>query len=111
MQRSKGRKNGQEDNLENADTTNTFSMGWPSGVAAILLAFWLGTKMLFVAGGIILLTFFVGVVQSAVCMHQTRPRKNAVEGALNLLPHAAILVLVLLLFYVVTKEFLRAPIK
>ncbi len=80
-------------------------------VAAILLAFWLGTKMLFVAGGIILLTFFVGVVQSAVCMHQTRPRKNAVEGALNLLPHAAILVLVLLLFYVVTKEFLRAPIK
>lgn len=80
-------------------------------VASVLLAFWLGTKMLFVAGSIILVAFLVGVVQSAIHMHNTRPRKNAIEGALNLVPHAVILILVFLLLYLVAREFLQAPIQ
>jgi len=76
---------------------------------AILLAFWLGTKVPFVAGGIVLLAFAAGVVQSAIHVHQTRSRKTPAEGVLNLLPHAAILVLVILVLYVVGREF--SPIK
>jgi len=73
-------------------------------VAAILLGFVLGTKMLFVAGAIILLGFAVGVVQSAIALRQNRPRL----GVLGLLPHGAALLLVGVLLYIVVREFLRA---
>lgn len=72
-------------------------------VVTILLAFWLGTKMLFVAGGIILIGFSVGVVQSAIHLRRTLPSR----GVLSLLPHASLLVLVALLLWILGREMLR----
>src|SRR5919109_1374806 len=74
--------------------------------AAILLAFWLGTKMLFVAGCLTLLAFSVGVVQSALNLRRTLHRRSAVAEALDLLPHASLLALVVALLYVIVREML-----
>jgi formate-dependent nitrite reductase membrane component NrfD len=74
-----------------------------SVVAIILSAFWLGSRMLFVAGAITLLGFAAGTVQSAVHLRRTRPGTSA----LDLLPHASLLALVAVLLYLLDHELLR----
>ncbi len=76
-------------------------------MASMVLGFVFGTKMFFVAGVIILLGFSFGVVQSAVKIYQERPRRNLLLSALDLLPHATILLLAVLLLCFVVRELLR----
>jgi hypothetical protein len=76
-------------------------------VASILLGFLIGPKMFFVAGAIILLGFSVAAVQSAIAVRRERPRRKRLSGWLDLLPHTVVLLLVVLLLWIVIREFLR----
>jgi len=78
-----------------------------AALAAMLLGFVFGTRMLFVAGAIILLGFSFGVVQSAIRLYRDRSRRNVLLSAVDLLPHGVVLLLAVVLLCIVVREFLR----
>lgn len=78
-----------------------------AALVAMLLGFVFGTRMLFVAGAIILLGFSFGVVQSAITLHRDRSRRNILMSAVDLLPHGVVLLLAIVLLCLVVREFLR----
>lgn len=76
-------------------------------VGLILLTFMVGTRVLFVAGAIILLGFSFGVVQSAIELYRSRPKRGLIRSAVDLLPYASVLLLAAILLFFIGHEFLR----